>query len=1341
MVGLTVGNAITGAGIPALATISAINSATRTVTLSAAATVASGATITSAGVVNLTSLTKAGTGTWALTGANIYTGATTVNAGTLDLGGGTANGSLSSPILTLAGGTFSYTRTGSTTQGFTTTNINGVSQISVASGNTLNLGTVVRGGGGSLDFSATGAGTVAALAASNINGIMSGFSFGDTWAVANGAGVAISGLGAYTLTSVAGTTGINYLDGNIDVDNNAGLIDAAITANSLRFSSAAANTLTLAAGSNTITSGGILVGSAVGSNLSTITGGTLTAATGQSLAIVQNNTSGGLTISSTIVNNTSTSVTKAGAGLLTIDAANTYTGGTTIAAGTLKLSGTGTLGPAAASVAVSSGALLDLNGTNQSITLAAGSGVGTAANNSGSGTSVLTLSATAAPDGSFLTIADNTSTPGGNVAVVIATSIQTPSNLNSYSGGTSVNAGAFFYLNASSPNGAGTGPISLPASGASTALSSGLLVDGGGTYAYNVSGAGYIHNNAGAAAIATLTGNVNTSGTLNVRVAGAGFNFAGSGSSTLSGVIGPVGASNVFGPNATVAGAVLVKSGTGTLTLSGANAYTGSTTINGGILRVSGGGAIPNAGLVTVADAAGAIFEVLGSETIGALAGGGATGGAVSIDASQTLTLSSGTQTFSGTISGAGALTNSGANQTLNGVLSHTGGVNVTTGALTLGNSGNTYPGTTAISAAAAGIIVTANGALGATGPGNGTTVGAAGALGFSGGVNYSTAETISGSGAGNATSGSPAGFTVGTRGFIQSVSGSNTFAGNIDVTAASRIGTQDGAQLTLTGVITQTVGNILFRVGNNAGDFVTLSGTGNSFGGDSTVFTTLATLGQYAGLRIGIDNAHPTNLTVQNFSSASGASTALDLNGNDQALNGLASGGAGTLNIINLDVVNPSTLTLNPTVDKNSGANILILGGSPGGTPLGGINLVKDGAFAQTLTGANSYTGTTTVNAGTLTLGNASALGTSSATIAGGALNLNGQTIANTVNVGAAGTLTGSCSTGAATLAGSLTPGGTGSGLITLASATVAATSSITLQLPATGTRGTSYDAVTVSGTLALDGTVTVDITGLTPAAGQSFELIDATGSIDLTAFNISTDLVLPALGGGLIWNTSAFATDGVVSIANGDPFPAWAASKGLTGAPGFESGKGDDPDKDGRTNLDEFAFDGDPLSGANDGKVVGKIATVGADQVMTLTLPVRSGAAFADNGGDELSALIDGIYYRIEGSVDLSAFADNVNEVTPTLSAGLPSLSSGWTYRTFRASGTVPTVSKTFLRAKVSETPERSGKHLPPARGRISLPRCFPQGVPAGVTHPWFFSGVSRVHRSPHESPAKPR
>ena len=381
-------------------------SKTLTLTGSTAGTGEIASAIVDNSVTNTTALTKTGTGTWALTGANTYTGATTVSAGTLDLGGGTATGSISSPALTLAGGTFSYSRTGITTQDFTTTNINGASQILVVFGNTLNLGTVVRGTGGSLDFQAVGSGTVAALAASNVNGIMPGFSYGDTWAVANGAGTEITGLGTYTLTSVAGTTGTNYLGGNIDVDNSAGLIDTAITANSVRFSAVAANTLTLAAGLNTLSAGGILVGSSVSGNLSTITGGSLTGAVSQNLAIIQNNTSAGLTLSSAIVDNTITSVTKSGAGLVTIDAANTYTGGTTVAAGTLKLAGAGTLGPAAASVAVNSGALLDLNGTNQSIAFTAGTGVGTVANNSGGGTSTLTVAGTPAINlgGIFLSV-------------------------------------------------------------------------------------------------------------------------------------------------------------------------------------------------------------------------------------------------------------------------------------------------------------------------------------------------------------------------------------------------------------------------------------------------------------------------------------------------------------------------------------------------------------------------------------------------------------------------------------------------------------------------------------------------------------------------------------------------------------------------------------------------------------------------------------------------------------------------------------------------------------------------------------------------------------------------
>ena len=422
----------------------------------------------------------------------------------------------------------------------------------------------------------------------------------------------------------------------------------------------------------------------------------------------------------------------------------------------------------------------------------------------------------------------------------------------------------------------------------------------------------------------------------------------------------------------------LTKSGANTVSLTNSNTYSGATTINGGSLLVSGGSAIANTGLVTLGNVAGATFQVVGSETIGALSGGGAAGGAVSIDASQTLTLSSGTQTYAGTVSGSGTLTSSGATQTLNGALSHGGGVNVTSAVLTLGSASNSYTGSTVISSGA-GLLVTANNALGAIGTGNGTTVtgtGSAlisGALGFSGGINYSSAEKIIGSGVGNTSALGV--FASVQRGFIQSVSGNNTFAGDIELSTngVSRIGTQDGASLTLTGAITQgagvTTANILFRVGSNDGDYVTLSNAGNSFGADSQIFTGLNTGSGYAGVRLGVTNGLPTNLTVSG-GSATGSGTALDLAGYDQSLNGLIAGtGTNSLKIINTNTGTPVTLTLNPTVNKSS-SNTTILGG--GG--LGVINVVKDGTFSQTLGGINSYTGNTTVNAGTLSLGSVNA-------------------------------------------------------------------------------------------------------------------------------------------------------------------------------------------------------------------------------------------------------------------------------------------------------------------------------------------------------------------------------
>ena len=355
-------------------------------------------------------------------------------------------------------------------------------------------------------------------------------------------------------------------------------------------------------------------------------------------------------------------VTKLGAGTQTLSGPNTYTGGTAITNGTLQLSGSGTLGAAGASVAVSTNALLDLNGTSQNIKFTAGTGTGTVANNSGSGTSTLTLAGTALVNGSLVIIQDYTTTPGGKVAVTIVSNTQPMNALNTYSGGTTVNAGAFLYLNSSSPSGAGTGPINLPASGGTVATSSGLVVDGV-TYSNDITGAGYIHNNVNGAATAVFTGTLNTSGTFNFRNVSAAFNFAGSGGSTLSGVIGPAGGTGVYGPNATVATGSIIKSGTGSLTLTGTNLYTGTTAISGGTLTIGGAGK-------------------LGSS--------GAYAGNITNDATFIYS-SSAAQTISGPISGAGTLTKQGVGTlTLSGANTYSGDTTISGGTLLVNNTSGT---------------------------------------------------------------------------------------------------------------------------------------------------------------------------------------------------------------------------------------------------------------------------------------------------------------------------------------------------------------------------------------------------------------------------------------------------------------------------------------------------------------------------------------------------------------------------------------------------------------------------------------------------------------------------
>ncbi|WP_395750690.1 autotransporter-associated beta strand repeat-containing protein [Prosthecobacter sp.] len=110
----------------------------------------------------------------------------------------------------------------------------------------------------------------------------------------------------------------------------------------------------------------------------------------------------------------------------------------------------------------------------------------------------------------------------------------------------------------------------------------------------------------------------------------------------------------------------LTKSGAGTLLLSGRNVYTGATEIQNGTLQVSGGNAIGDTSLVTLADDHFNMLQLLADETIGRLAGGSATDGLddlATVDVgTYTLTFNqNAASTYSGLFTGTGTLVKNGA--------------------------------------------------------------------------------------------------------------------------------------------------------------------------------------------------------------------------------------------------------------------------------------------------------------------------------------------------------------------------------------------------------------------------------------------------------------------------------------------------------------------------------------------------------------------------------------------------------------------------------------------------------------------------------------------------------
>ncbi len=88
-------------------------------------------------------------------------------------------------------------------------------------------------------------------------------------------------------------------------------------------------------------------------------------------------------------------------------------------------------------------------------------------------------------------------------------------------------------------------------------------------------------------------------------------------------------------------------------------------------------------------------------------------------------------------------------------------------------------------------------------------------------------------------------------------------------------------------------------------------------------------------------------------------------------------------------------------------------------------------------------------------------------------------------------------------------------------------ATGSVELELG--GTAAGQFDRVAVTGALNAGGSLTLLlVNGFSPAAGQSFDVLDFTSST-----GVFTALNLPTLTSGLSWNTSQLLSTGVLSVS----------------------------------------------------------------------------------------------------------------------------------------------------------------------------------------------------------------
>jgi fibronectin-binding autotransporter adhesin len=290
------------------------------------------------------------------------------------------------------------------------------------------------------------------------------------------------------------------------------------------------------------------------------------------------------------------------------------------------------------------------------------------------------------------------------------------------------------------------------------------------------------------------------------------------------------------------------------------------------------------------------------------------------------------------------------------------------------------------------------------------------------------------------------------------------------------------GNPITLSGIIsgtsgalTNTTGTTILNGANTYAGLTTITSGTVQLGNTTALGTTAAGTTITSGAVLDLNGTNYTNaeaLTVNGTGITSGGAI------KNSSATGATYGGLLTLGSASSIIGGTGTINLSNTGNITGATFGLTLGGAQGGTLSGNLNttsgtLTKQDAGTWTVSGTSTYTGATTISAGTLKIGaSSSALGTTAgitSVTSGAVLDLNGFTLSTAEPL----TLNGTGLTGSP--AGALTnTGGNASysGPITLGSAsTITATTSGTLTC--SGTVGTGAFGLTLDGAAGSTGTM----------------------------------------------------------------------------------------------------------------------------------------------------------------------------------------------------------------------------------------------------------------------------